>query len=93
LRIRLHRTRPVWCADTSARRGASVVRYSFAVGLFHSFHPFGLDRRTENFWASEQTSVVELVGQQDVLDKSVYALTNPVQAHLVEHAHQWPGAT
>jgi putative transposase len=56
-------------------------------------HQNVLRGRWENFWASEQTSVVELVGQQDVVDKMVYTLTNPVQAHLVEHAHQWPGAS
>jgi hypothetical protein len=44
-------------------------------------------------WASEQTSAVELVGSEDVLAKMVYALTNPVEAHLVERADQWPGAS
>ena len=40
-------------ADADARLGAGVVRYSFAVGLSHSFQPAGFDRRTENLWASE----------------------------------------
>src|SRR6478609_4721932 len=39
--------------------------------------------RWENFWASEQTSVVRLVGGEDVLSKLVYAVCNPVQAALV----------
>jgi putative transposase len=56
-------------------------------------HQNVLRGRWENFWASEQTSVVELVDPQDVLDKMVYALTNPVKDHLVERASQWPGAT
>ena len=36
-------------ADDDARLGASVVRYSFTVGLFHSFQLAGFDRRT-HFW-------------------------------------------
>ncbi len=49
--------------------------------------------RWENFWSSEQTSVVRLVDPNDVIDKMVYALTNPVKDGLVEKAHHWPGAT
>jgi putative transposase len=49
--------------------------------------------RWENFWASEQTSVVRLVEPSDVLNKMTYALTNPVKDRLVERAHHWPGVT
>jgi len=49
--------------------------------------------RWENFWAAEQTSVVRLIEPQDVLDKMIYALTNPVKDHLVERAHHWPGVS
>jgi REP element-mobilizing transposase RayT len=49
--------------------------------------------RWENFWSSEQTSVVRLVDPADVLDKTVYALANPVKDGLVEKAHHWPGAS
>ena len=49
--------------------------------------------RWENFWSSEQTSVVRLVDPNDVLAKMTYALTNPVKDGLVEKAHQWPGVT
>jgi putative transposase len=56
-------------------------------------HQNALRGRWENFWASEQTSVVELVDPEDVLDKVVYTLTNPVADHLVEKAHHWPGAS
>jgi putative transposase len=49
--------------------------------------------RWENFWSSEQTSMVRLAEQGDVLDKLTYALTNPVKDGLVERAHQWPGIT
>jgi hypothetical protein len=36
-------------ANDDARLGASAVRYSFTVGLFHSFQLTGFDRRT-HFW-------------------------------------------
>jgi putative transposase len=34
---------------------------------------------------------VRLVDPADVIAKLVYVATNPVAAHLVERAHQWPG--
>ena len=56
-------------------------------------HQNALRGRWENFWSSEQTSLVELVGNEDVLAKLVYTLCNPVKDHLVERAHHWPGAS
>jgi hypothetical protein len=47
--------------------------------------------RWEAFWASEQTSVVELVRPEDVMAKLVYAIANPVSSHLVDKVHHWPG--
>jgi putative transposase len=47
--------------------------------------------RWENFWSSEQTCVVKLVGREAVLDKLIYTATNPVLSHLVERVHHWPG--
>lgn len=67
--------------------------------LLESFHKLlakhqnVLRRRSENFWSSSQSSVVELVGAEDVFAKVVYTLTNPVKDHLVERAHHWPGAS
>src|SRR4051812_4451132 len=49
--------------------------------------------RWENLWASEPPCLVTLVEPADVIDKLVYVATNPVNAHLVERAHQWPGVT
>ena len=49
--------------------------------------------RWENFWSSEQTSVVRLVEPGDVLNKMTYALTNPVKDRMVEKAHHWPGVS
>jgi hypothetical protein len=39
----------------------------------------------------EQTCVVKLVGREAVIDKLVYTATNPVQDHLVDRVHHWPG--
>jgi REP element-mobilizing transposase RayT len=47
--------------------------------------------RWENLWSSEQTCVVRLVGRDAVIDKLVYAATNPVLDHLVDRVHHWPG--
>jgi REP element-mobilizing transposase RayT len=49
--------------------------------------------RWENFWASEQASVVRMLDASDVLDKMIYSLCNPVAAHLVTRATEWPGAS
>src|SRR5262245_15023278 len=49
--------------------------------------------RWENFWSSEQTSVVRLVDLDDALEKLIYALTNPVKDGLVDKAHHWPGVS
>jgi len=50
-------------------------------------------RRVENFWSTDQTSVVLLLQDSDVVDKVVYALANPVAAHLVDRTADWPGAS
>jgi REP element-mobilizing transposase RayT len=47
--------------------------------------------RWENLWASEPPSIVRLAERADVLDKLVYAATNPVKDGLVERVHHWPG--
>jgi hypothetical protein len=49
--------------------------------------------RWENFWSSEQTSMVRLEDEAAVLDKMTYALTNPVKDDLVEKAMEWPGVS
>jgi REP-associated tyrosine transposase len=48
----------------------------------------------ECFWAgSVQTSAVELADADAVFDKLIYTLCNPVSAHLVARALDWPGAS
>jgi putative transposase len=49
--------------------------------------------RFEGFWSSEPTSVVRLVEPTDLLDKMVYAYTNPCAADLVDTAGEWPGVS
>ncbi|MDB5218373.1 MAG: hypothetical protein JWO86_6300 [Myxococcaceae bacterium] len=49
--------------------------------------------RWENLWAPGKPSVVHLVDAQDRFDKLVYLLANPVAAHLVDQAMEWPGAS
>jgi putative transposase len=56
-------------------------------------HQNALRGRWEAMWAPEQTSAVELVQPQDVFEKMVYALANPVADHLVEKVHHWPGVS
>lgn len=70
--------------------------YPDFIGYFHKLFAKcqnALRGRWENFWSSEQTSVVRLIDPEDVLAKMTYALTNPVKDGLVERAHHWPGVT
>jgi hypothetical protein len=54
-------------------------------------HQNCLRGRWEAFWASEQTSIVELPNPEDVLAKMTYAIANPCSSHLVDRVHVWPG--
>jgi len=47
--------------------------------------------RWENLWSCEPVCLVRLLDPADVIDKIVYAATNPVKDHLVERVHHWPG--
>jgi len=47
--------------------------------------------RWENFWAPGSYSHVTLETSDDVLDKMVYTIVNPVEAGLVPRAAKWPG--
>ncbi len=61
--------------------------------LLFAKHQNCLRGRQENFWASQQTSVVELIDTEDIVEKCAYVFANPVKDQLVERAHQWPGAS
>ncbi len=47
--------------------------------------------RFENLWSSEKTSAIPLESGNDVLDKIVYTLNNPVAGRLVANGEKWPG--
>ncbi|MBC8068208.1 MAG: hypothetical protein IAG13_07735 [Deltaproteobacteria bacterium] len=69
-------------------------RYPEFVEHFHKLFARSqnvLRGRWENFWSSEQVSIVRLVDRSDVIDKLVYTATNPVKDGLVDKVHHWPG--
>lgn len=71
-------------------------RYPEFLHLFHLLfakHQNALRRRRENFWSSEQTSVVELLDGDTIADKIAYVLATPAKDHFVESATSWPGAS
>ena len=47
--------------------------------------------RWENVWASEPPSAVALTSDEDVIEKMIYTLANPVSAGLVARGKEWPG--
>ena len=47
--------------------------------------------RWENLWSSEKPSIVELVSDEDILDKMAYTVANPTAAGLVRSPREWPG--
>ena len=49
--------------------------------------------RFEGFWSSAATSVVRLIEPNDVLEKAVYAYSNPAAADLVDAIEEWPGVS
>lgn len=72
-------------------------RHGRVVEFMEHLHKFvarsvnALRGRWENLWASEPPCLLRLVDLEDVLDKLVYAATNPVKDGLVERVHHWPG--
>jgi putative transposase len=87
------------CVGTTSNHYHAVVvdnqgRLPEFLEHFHKLlakHQNCLRGRWEAFWATEQTSVVELPNPEDVLAKMTYAIANPCQSHLVEYVHHWPG--
>jgi putative transposase len=49
--------------------------------------------RWENFWSTEETCVTRLVTNNDIFEKILYVLCNPVAADLVDRVHDWPGVS
>jgi len=70
-----------------------------APAFYEDFHKLlakcvnALRGRWENFFATEQTSVVRCETQDALIEKLVYIATNPVNDGLVERVEDWPGAS
>lgn len=73
-------------------------RHGNAPAFYEHFHKLlakcmnALRGRWENFFSSEQVSVVRLDTRDDLIKKLVYIATNPVKAGLVAKVEDWPGA-
>jgi REP element-mobilizing transposase RayT len=72
-------------------RPGRIVEFTEHLHKFVAKAMNALRGRWENFWSSEPPCFVRLVEPSDVLDKLVYAATNPVKDRLVERVHHWPG--
>lgn len=65
------------------------------LAMFHRAVAKGVQiirNRDGGVWNRSQPSVVELCTRQAIVEKIAYTLANPVQAGLVRHAIEWPGA-
>lgn len=63
---------------------------------FHKMVAKSLNRRwgrSENFWSSEETCVTKLVTTDDIFEKVLYVLCNPIAADLVSRIAEWPGSS
>jgi hypothetical protein len=72
-------------------RHGTIVEF---VGYFHNLFARAQNAhrgRHENLWSNEPPNILRLEGYDDVVNKLVYAATNPVKAGLVDHHHHWPG--
>ncbi len=85
------------CAMSNHYHAVIFDRYGRYPEFTEHFHKMfarsqnALRGRWENMWSSEPVCVVKLVGREAVMDKLVYTATNPVQDHLVDRVHHWPG--
>ena len=100
LAANVYRVQVMFTATMSNHHHTGIIdvhgRLPEFLAYFHKLvakHQNALRGRWEAMWASEQTSVVELVDDDDVIAKMVYALSNPVKDFLIEKAHHWPGVS
>jgi len=74
-------------------------RYGLVSAFLEHFHKLvarsqnALRGRWENFWSSSEPCITRLLDRASVIEKIVYAATNPVKDGLVERVHHWPGAS
>lgn len=70
-------------------------RLPLFLAYFHRLVAMGtkvLRRWEGSIWDSEQTSVVELLTRDAIVEKIAYVLANPVAAGAVYNPDEWPGA-
>jgi REP-associated tyrosine transposase len=48
-------------------------------------------KKTQSIWSSSRPGITRLITPQDVINKMVYILANPVKAHIVKKHSRWPG--
>jgi putative transposase len=89
----------IHCATVMSNHWHAVVtdphmRVAEFYGWLHEYVAKAINCSTgrwENLWNSGKTSVIPLESPEDVLEKTVYTLCNPVRAHLVAKAKNWKG--
>ena len=74
---------------SSRKRARVLPRLSWPAREVHE----RVARALENFFATVQTSVVELRTRQDLINRLVYVATNPVKDGLVARVADYPGAS
>lgn len=84
-------------AESNHHHTVIFDRYGHVSAFLEHFHKLvarsqnALRGRWENLWASGEPCVTRLLNRAAVIDKLIYAATNPVKDRLVERVHQWPG--
>jgi putative transposase len=66
------------------------------IGLLHSLIARAVNSRfgdVDSLWSGRRHSAPRLMREQDVYDKCLYTLLNPVAAGLVRYAWDWEGVT
>jgi putative transposase len=72
-------------------------RYGHVSAFLEHFHKLvarsqnALRGRWENFWAAQEPCITRLLDRDAVIEKLIYAASNPVKDRLVERVHHWPG--
>jgi hypothetical protein len=84
-------------AESNHHHTVIFDRYGRVSAFLEHFHKLvarsqnALRGRWENLWASGEPCVTRLLDRAAVIDKLIYAATNPVKDRLVERVHHWPG--
>ena len=77
--------------DVSTDPHGNIVEFRRDLHALLARHINAMFGDFESFWSRSQTILVDCAEPNDILDKIVYTLANPVEALLVAHGHNWPG--